>query len=208
MSEFYINIHEDKIYHYGQDNDISIQTVAYQLARLPRFAGASAFPYTVGQHSLNVVRLLTYFNASIEARLSGLVHDAHEILLGDIPTPFQHWFAQRFSKGEDLLEQAKTALDADILPSLGVPYPFSKSVSTLVHYADKTAFLAEANVVFKNRPQWLDSYMSASWVNIIHVERLMPHIHQEAAELVEQTFIETYENLQNEYTSSKASKVG
>jgi len=61
--------------------------VLVQLGRIPRFAGATTREFSVLQHSLHVWKLATMQNPGVA--LAALLHDAAEILTGDIPTPFK-----------------------------------------------------------------------------------------------------------------------
>lgn len=65
-----------------------LHDLAIGLARLPRFLGhtAGATPYSVAQHCC-VVGHLAAKRHGPEWKLPGLLHDAHEALMGDIPTP-------------------------------------------------------------------------------------------------------------------------
>jgi hypothetical protein len=65
--------------------DICIQDIAHHLACINRFGGASRFPITVAQHSVYVARL-----CPAPYGLHGLLHDASEAYLGDIPRPLKH----------------------------------------------------------------------------------------------------------------------
>ena len=52
------------------------------LARIPRFLGATSRPVSVLEHSLAVAAMCPPGD-----RLAGLLHDAHEAFLGDVPRP-------------------------------------------------------------------------------------------------------------------------
>jgi len=205
MSDWYINVHGSDVYRYGKPNAVSIESVSYHLSRLPRFVGATTFPLWISQHCLGVEELLAYMGCGVAVRKGGLLHDAHEYIMGDMPTPFERWFCERYAGGEDIIEQAKQHLDADILPSLGVEYPFDERTARDIKYADKTAFLAESHVVFGTRPVWLDAYMDQPWVNIDHVEFLIPRISPMSSEDAHREFLKRYERLNDESDLAEAS---
>lgn len=61
-------------------NDIDILDIAHALSMANRFAGHTAVPINVAQHSVYVSRLCT----TPHDRLQGLLHDASEAYLGDV----------------------------------------------------------------------------------------------------------------------------
>jgi len=63
-------------------DDVDFHEIAETLARLNRYAGASTIPVSVGQHTLIAI-------AATPPALQPWValHDAHEYVIGDIPTP-------------------------------------------------------------------------------------------------------------------------
>lgn len=74
----------------------SIVDVAVSLSRLPRFAGHGRRWWSVLDHSLLVhdmaAQQTVWCETDLEGillRLHALLHDAHECLTGDVPTPFK-----------------------------------------------------------------------------------------------------------------------
>lgn len=65
------------------------EDIARPLARIARFAGATMGerPWTVAQHSVVGAEALLEETGDATAALAFLVHDAHEVFLGDIPRP-------------------------------------------------------------------------------------------------------------------------
>jgi len=70
-----------------QPEDINIQDIAHGLSNICRFAGQSGFFYSVAQHSGYVSRILD--DKSVDVQLWGLMHDAAEAYIGDIPLPIK-----------------------------------------------------------------------------------------------------------------------
>lgn len=70
---------------------VSLTDLATSLSRLPRFLGntKAGTPYSVAQHSLLVLRILEDQGQPSTILRAGLLHDAHEALMGDIPTPIK-----------------------------------------------------------------------------------------------------------------------
>lgn len=68
---------------------LTLTDIATGLSRLPRFVGAThgSTPYTVAQHCCLVADILTERHHTHAMQKAGLLHDAHEALMGDIITP-------------------------------------------------------------------------------------------------------------------------
>lgn len=63
---------------------ICIEDIAHALAVMPRFCGHTNKIYTVAEHSIRVAGLLPP-----ELQMAGLLHDASEAYMCDIPTPIK-----------------------------------------------------------------------------------------------------------------------
>ena len=65
--------------------DFCIEDVAHHLSLINRFTGATRYPYSVAQHSVNVA-----VNLPSRLQLEGLMHDAAEYALGDMGRPLKY----------------------------------------------------------------------------------------------------------------------
>lgn len=67
--------------------DVDIRDIAHSLSMLCRYAGHTKNFYSVGEHSVRVARWCRQFGP--EAALHGLLHDATEAYLVDVPRPIK-----------------------------------------------------------------------------------------------------------------------
>jgi len=79
-------------------DSIDILDIARSLSMIPRFLGHLNRNYSVGQHSLYVSRMI-----SAEAAFWGLLHDATEAYLSDLPGPAK-WLLADYVKLEKAAE--------------------------------------------------------------------------------------------------------
>lgn len=98
----------------GPISRISVLDIARGLSKINRFAGATKFPYSVAQHSLLVSDIVADLGGSARQQLAGLLHDAHEIVLSDVPTP------AKLLIGEKRFADVEKALDRRIFDGLGL----------------------------------------------------------------------------------------
>lgn len=79
-------------YYFDEPVAPSIETIARALARIPRFGGHTVKPLSVARHSLHVYELVKLREPKRkDCQLWALLHDAHEIVVGDIPRPLKRW---------------------------------------------------------------------------------------------------------------------
>lgn len=111
--------------------------IAQSLAKICRYAGNTPWHYSVARHSILVSRLVPQEG---DLPLLGLIHDAHEAWIGDIPLPVK----QRMRLVVEELEQQH---DAKLRALLGLdPDPASLAI---VAAADKEACRLEMEYLGK-----------------------------------------------------------
>jgi len=121
--------------------DIEIADIAHGLARVARWNGQTrgAEIFSVAQHSLLVEALFAALapQATATARLTALLHDAPEYVIGDMISPFKAAVGGDYKLIENRL-QAATHL------RFGLPAQTPKEIAALVKTADRAAAYVEA----------------------------------------------------------------
>ncbi|MDO5648724.1 hypothetical protein [Paracoccus sp. (in: a-proteobacteria)] len=87
--------------------DVEAPVIADSLSKINRFNGRTPQPWSVAVHSVIVSRLV-----NPRAAAWGLLHDAHEVFLGDLTTPAQDYLEAFGDIGN--LRDAKGHLDIQI----------------------------------------------------------------------------------------------
>jgi 5'-deoxynucleotidase YfbR-like HD superfamily hydrolase len=114
---------------YLKPTHVDLDDIALGLSRMPRFAGQTPRVYSVAQHCILVGELCSY-------RLYGLIHDAQEALLCDLPTPAKEALRALGSTAYDDLEDR---LYRAICKEVGLPARWPSSVKV----ADEMAYRLE-----------------------------------------------------------------
>lgn len=98
--------------------DICIEDIAHALSQQPRFGGHLPVFYSVAQHCITVAQYLP-----IDYRLAGLLHDASEAYLIDVPRPVK----------EQLIgyKEIENGLMAEIANRFGFIWPMSSEVKDI-----------------------------------------------------------------------------
>ena len=107
------------------DADISqihIEDIAHSLSLQCRFNGHSARMWSVARHSINVASQLKREGYNKEEQLAGLLHDASEAYLCDIPSPIKRRPEMEFYR------KAEDDLMGLIFSKYKLRYPLSDAV--------------------------------------------------------------------------------
>ena len=118
-----------------------ITEIADHLSKINRFLGATRVPYSVAEHSVRVVELLPP-----ELQLAGLLHDASEAYLGDMPS-----YLKRDPEFGEPYRRAERRLSARIEKVFGVGLDHD-----LIHWADRRLLATERrDLLSHDDAEWL-----------------------------------------------------
>ena len=138
-------------------SDISIADIAHALSMQCRFTGHTRRFYSVAEHSLRVSGLIDRLNGGMEdshpSALWGLLHDASEAYLVDVPRPIKHM--------PELAQYRK--LEHETMMSVALTFGLSCVEPPEVKEADNIMLAIEArDLMAPLRPGWeqWDSYIA------------------------------------------------
>lgn len=70
-------------------DDVSIIDIAHALSMINRYGGHVGKPYSVAEHSIYVSKRIESLGYSTDFQLAGLLHDASEAYVADLPRPIK-----------------------------------------------------------------------------------------------------------------------
>jgi len=149
MPNFFIRMNSGDTFHYNDidSNTFSLHDFAHNLSRINRFHGATlGKPYSVAQHSCLVGDYLLQHFDPLTAFI-GLLHDGHEAVIGDIPTPFKK--ALHFH-GIDVNAVFADPIDAWLFKSAGIKNQLPAYIIAAVKTADAVLYQHEGRQLMRN----------------------------------------------------------
>lgn len=138
-------------------DDLDIEAVAHALSHQCRFNGFTSRHYSVAEHSFHVSHIVqarcmaegwTNPEAVREASLQGLLHDATEAYLIDIPRPLKSAFPE--------YKAIESRLNEVVCQKWGVPttmHPYVFEADMRICVTEKLALLSPDGL---ERPEWAD----------------------------------------------------
>ncbi|MEW9806691.1 hydrolase [Mesorhizobium sp. ZMM04-5] len=121
--------------------DVEISDIAHGLARVARWNGqtSGAHAFSVAQHSLLVEDIFCFLtrDPSPDARLTALLHDAPEYVIGDMISPFKSAVGGGYKAVEQRLQNA-------IHMRFGLPVATQERLKRDIKRADQVAAYLEA----------------------------------------------------------------
>lgn len=153
-----------------ESHDFPIELIAHSLSKLCRFNGHCKRFYSVAEHSVLVSRILPP-----HLQLVGLLHDASEAYVGDMPSPLKRMIPQ--------YKEIEERVQAAMAKRHGLPYPFPYEI----HEADKAVYRAERSQIAGGEDNlWYTEFTDAK----VTVTGMQPKD-------AEQFFLSTYRGLTN-----------
>ncbi|GEM_PF-1926346 len=133
-----------------QPENLSARVLGHALAKINRFNGRTREPWSVAAHSVLVERL-----CPPDLRPWALLHDAHEVFIGDMTGPSVDLLCLCGTRSavENAITNAKGRLDRIIAAAWRTPV---RSMNEEIRRADHAALLAEAWTFMGTRPQVSD----------------------------------------------------
>ncbi|HVV26686.1 MAG TPA: HD family hydrolase [Rhizomicrobium sp.] len=143
--------------------DVEIEDIAHGLARVARWNGQTrgAHAFSVAQHSVLVERLVTELSPRLsrEARLTALLHDAPEYVVGDLISPFKAAVGMNYKALEEKLQAAihlRFGLPSIVPPALKALLKRADHISAYYEATQLAGFSeAEAKPLFGSPPKGL-----------------------------------------------------
>jgi len=128
--------------------------IAHALAHLCRFNGQCRTFYSVAQHCCLVADYLHSQTSDLDVVRWGLLHDAAEAYIGDMPSPLKAFVPQFQSMENNILDA--------IAKRFSLPQPMPEEVKEV----DKRIVVDEASVLFSPKPVWT-TYAQSLGVHIV-----------------------------------------
>lgn len=139
-----------------------LEDIMRALLNVPRFGGHTKQFYSVAMHSFNVAMLLPD-----KLKFQGLMHDATEAFIGDMPTPYKK-----------LLPQYKEA-EARLWQAIAERFGINPVLDPLVKQADGVALIHERDYLKPTKVVWTDHEnvlrlpLGTFWWNNINLKPLV-----------------------------------
>ena len=132
-----------------EPSTIDISDIAWALSRMPRFSGHSIpyIPYSVAQHCIQVMKELAPHGPRIQ--LHGLIHDAAEAYINDLPSPIKH-----IPEIHAVISKLEDKLMLTNYEAIGINPPTDEE-HIIVKIADKNQQAVEAyNFMYSRGSDW------------------------------------------------------
>ena len=187
---FWIETWSGKNFDYVDFNPeaICIEDIAHSLSQKCRFNGHTNNFYSVAQHCLNVMWNLRKKGYSHEVQLLGLLHDAAEAYISDLPSPLKAMsFVHYATLGTNEYSDFENIILHDILKTL---YKSNLAFSVYVNVMDKQVLLHERDQLFTGKRTWMTNVELDPEVELKYIPDKYGHPH---IEMIEDEFVNQFE---------------
>ena len=134
-----------------QVNEIDLEDIAHSLSQQCRFNGHTKYFFSVAQHSLNVAALIRDVEkAGPKVQLMGLLHDASEAYICDIPRPVKPFLTNYMTIEDEVMNKiwehfklAPTSEELKIVKNYDnvcLAEEGCKLMPNLTHWAEKSLY--------------------------------------------------------------------
>jgi hypothetical protein len=138
--------------------DIDLLDIAQSLARLCRFNGHVRPFFSVAEHSVEVAKLMEFLHPNdVAAFRWGLLHDAPEAFIGDIPRPVKRQLSGVKEMEEGLMKA--------VAECYGLPYPCPWGVT--LKQCDTRALLWEAEAFMPSRGKGYQAVIESGMFELV-----------------------------------------
>lgn len=150
--------------------------IAWPLSALNRFVGHTTRLWNVALHSVAVARTILRVTGDSDAAAAGLMHELHEAVIGDIPTPVA------WELGYDRVKQLKHTVQAAIYWRLHTPAQMRPEAHhDVVEQADHAALYVEKQMFMVPEPQqWSVGVPEHEWMLAMYheMQRLLREVEE------------------------------
>lgn len=143
----WIQTYTGRAFHYADfnDTDICIEDIAHALSLECRYGGHCAWHYSVAQHSVHVYDALEAMGHGSFTMRQGLLHDAPEAYVKDLPRPLKH----------AIMNDRYRVIDQDLWYWIALKYRLDRVMAPIVKEVDLRLALDEkAHLLSKGEKEW------------------------------------------------------
>ena len=132
-----------------RSDEVSLLDIAHGLSQICRYTGQCKHFYSVAQHCLNVYKDLKQLGYDETIQLIGLLHDASEVYISDLPKPFKVEIPE-YKIFEEKIERA-------IYEKFGLPFP-TDEIHKIIKFSDNEVLYNEVESLMNNVENWTSKY--------------------------------------------------
>lgn len=177
-----------------QVDDIDIRDIAHALSNQCRFTGHTSVFYSVAEHSIRVAELLDQRGCDRITVLTGLLHDATEAYLVDLPRPLKH---------HPLLGDVFRQVEQQVWSTVAAQFDLPSEMPAVVKQADVVLLVTERrDLLPSGRPGWLP--IADEWDWAAEIELLPDRIVPWAPRTSEYRFLELFDRLAGRWEAQAA----